>query len=57
MLETFLQATRDLFQAANLAVPESLLGIPDVDPVPCAEVSRSHFEAQHRLLLRTIGLR
>lgn len=56
VLETFLQSTRELYQGANLAVPESLLGVPDVDPVRCAEVSRAHFEAQHGLLLRTVGL-
>jgi hypothetical protein len=56
VLETFLQYTRELYQPANLAVPASLQSVPDVVPVACAEVSRGHFETQHRLLLRTIGL-
>ncbi len=57
VLESFKEYTRNLYERAKIELPEDLRMIPDVDPVPAQTVSRRFFEAQKRLLLRTVGLR
>ncbi|MCO5167636.1 MAG: hypothetical protein M9894_14910 [Planctomycetes bacterium] len=57
VLETFKGYTRNLYDRAKIELPEALRMVPNVDPVPAQTVSRRFFEAQRRLLLRTVGLR
>lgn len=57
VLENFKEYTRNLHERAKIELPEDLRMIPDVDPVPAQTISRRFFEAQKRLLLRTVGLR
>lgn len=54
---TFLEYTRNLYDRSKLELPEPLRALAGVDPVPAQTVSRRFFEAQRRLLLRTVGLR
>lgn len=57
VLESFKEYTRNLYERAKIELPEDLRMIADVDPVPAQTISRRFFEAQKRLLLRTVGLR
>lgn len=57
VLETFKEYTKNLFERAKIELPENLRMVANVDPVPAQTVSRRFFDAQKRLLLRTVGLR
>lgn len=57
VLESFKEYTRNLYERAKIDLPEDLRLIPDVAPVPAQSWSRRAFEANKRLLLRTVGLR
>jgi hypothetical protein len=57
VLESFREYTRNLYDRSKIELPEALRQIPEINPVPAQTVSRRFFEAQRRLLLRTVGLR
>lgn len=57
VLESFKRYTHNLHERAKIELPEDLRLIPGVDPVPAQTISRRFFDAQRRLLLRTVGLR
>src|SRR5690606_39133623 len=57
VLESFKEYTRSLYERAKIELPEDLRLIADVAPVPAQSWPRRAFEAQKRLLLRTVGLR
>jgi hypothetical protein len=57
VLETFKEYTKNLYERAKIELPENLRMVANVDPVPAQTISRRFFDAQKRLLLRTVGLR
>ncbi|MCW8137712.1 MAG: hypothetical protein KIT58_02290 [Planctomycetota bacterium] len=57
VLESFKDYTRNLYERSKLELPEALRNVQGVDPVPAQTITRRFFDAQRRLLLRTVGLR
>lgn len=55
IFELFKEYTRVLYERAKIEVPEELRATP-VDPIAAPTISRKFFDAQRRLLLRTVGL-
>jgi hypothetical protein len=55
VFELFREYSRNLYERARIELPESLRAAP-IDPVSAPTISRRFFEAQRRLLLRTVGL-
>lgn len=56
VLETYREYTRNLYERSKIELPEAIATAAGVDPVPSQTISRRFFDAQKRLLLRTVGL-
>ncbi|MBX3466458.1 MAG: hypothetical protein KF878_06120 [Planctomycetes bacterium] len=57
VLESFKDYTRNLYERSKIELPEPFRLIQGLDPVPAQTITRRFFDAQRRLLLRTVGLR